>query len=104
MSEHSVYLVPVRLDVDGTPLVLCPGLDGCFLDVHHWAGWCPSCRALVGKAVPGIAGLQDLDGLTDDQYALVEAREADLSKAHTMAVAQQNDVSRARDICPGPAT
>lgn len=90
MSRHGVFLVPVRVDLDGTLLVVCPGVDE-DLDVHYWAGWCAECGTVVtDQPIPGTVGVQDIDGLPDDEYDLVEEWEHNLSRAH---VAQHEQVT-----------
>lgn len=87
--RHSIYLVPVRIDLDGTLLIPCPGLDGdIYLDVDCWMGWCSACRVIVGEQpVPGTIGLQDVDGLDDAAYEAVQRWEHILTAQHRAALA-----------------
>lgn len=80
---HVTWLVPVRVDLDGTWLVPCPYLDGAELEFHFWALWCADCGGVVGEPVVRSAGVQqaaDLPYPEDDLETLY-------SRMHAHAVA-----------------
>lgn len=63
MGEHCTWLVPVRVDADGTLLVCCPGLDDGYLPIDFWALWCADCSAVASEPVVGSTGVQSLEDL-----------------------------------------
>lgn len=88
MPGHYTYLVPVRLDVDGTQLVVCPWLDGDGrTHTDYWSSFCADCGTVVGESpAHGTIGVADVDGLPDAEYALIARAEIIGSLLHQKAI------------------
>ena len=84
------YLVPIKIDLDGTPMLLCcvdtmPGAGSYRIDAIGL--WCPTCQAVI-EILPDTAGI-DLD--VEEAGDALLRREPAHAETHRLAVAELYD-------------